>query len=47
MGYKGTVAFGNFPVSIGNINVAILGDNTRIDFDLGINLMDAIGAGAW
>jgi hypothetical protein len=46
MGYKGTVAFGNFPVSIGNINVAINGDNSRIDFDLGINLMDAVGAGA-
>ena len=46
MGYKGTVAFGNFPVSIGNINVAINGDDSRIDFDLGINLMDAIGAGA-
>ena len=40
MGYKGTVAFGNFPVSIGNINVAINGNNSRIDFDLGINLMD-------
>lgn len=46
MGYKGTVAFGNFPVSIGNINVAINGNDSRIDFDLGINLMDAIGAGA-
>ncbi len=46
MGYKGTVAFGNFPVSIGNINVGINGDNSRIDFDLGINLMDAVGAGA-
>ncbi|KQO32912.1 hypothetical protein ASF10_20120 [Flavobacterium sp. Leaf82] len=46
MGYKGTVAFGNFPVSIGNINVAINGDNSRIDFDLGINLMESLGAGA-
>jgi len=47
MGYKGTVSFGNFPVSIGNINVAINGDNSRIDFDLGINLMEtAVGAGA-
>lgn len=46
MGCKGTVAFGNFPVSIGNINVGINGDNSRIDFDLGINLMDAVGAGA-
>ncbi|MBP4137458.1 hypothetical protein [Flavobacterium geliluteum] len=46
MGYKGTVAFGNFPVSIGNINVAINGDDSRIDFDLGINLMESIGAGA-
>ncbi|OMQ09540.1 hypothetical protein [[Flexibacter] sp. ATCC 35103] len=46
MGYKGTVAFGNFPVSIGNINVAINGDNSRIDFDLGINLMESVGAGA-
>lgn len=46
MGYRGTVAFGNFPVSIGNINVAINGDNSRIDFDLGINLMESIGAGA-
>lgn len=46
MGYKGTVAFGNFPVSIGDINVAINGEETRIDFDLGINLMDAVGASA-
>ncbi|MFH7015154.1 hypothetical protein [Flavobacterium sp. FlaQc-47] len=46
MGYKGTVSFGNFPVSIGNINVAINGDNSRIDFDLGINLMESVGAGA-
>ncbi|WP_343705817.1 hypothetical protein [Flavobacterium sp.] len=46
MGYNGTVAFNNFPVSIGNINVAINGDNSRIDFDLGINLMESIGAGA-
>ncbi|MEO8239277.1 MAG: hypothetical protein ABI576_14325 [Flavobacterium sp.] len=46
MGYKGMVTFGNFPVSIGNINVAINGDDSRIDFDLGINLMESIGAGA-
>ncbi|SMP34712.1 hypothetical protein SAMN06265346_11883 [Flavobacterium hercynium] len=46
MGYAGTVSFSNFPVSIGNINVAMDGDNTRIDFDLGINLMDAVGASA-
>lgn len=47
MGYKGMVTFGNFPVSIGNINVAINGDDSRIDFDLGINLMDEnSGAGA-
>lgn len=46
MGYKGTVAFGNFPVSIGNINVAINGNDSRIDFDLGINLMESVGAGA-
>ncbi|WP_316633132.1 hypothetical protein [uncultured Flavobacterium sp.] len=47
MGYKGMVTFGNFPVSIGNINVAINGDDSRIDFDLGINLMDETsGAGA-
>lgn len=47
MGYKGTVAFANFPVSIGNINVAINGNDSRIDFDLGINLMDGTnGAGA-
>lgn len=46
MGYKGTVAFANFPVSIGNINVAINGNDSRIDFDLGINLMESIGAGA-
>jgi len=47
MGYKGTVAFANFPVSIGNINVAINGGDSRIDFDLGINLMDGSnGAGA-
>lgn len=46
MGYAGTVSFGNFPVSIGNINVAINGNDSRIDFDLGINLMESIGAGA-
>lgn len=46
MGYKGTVAFANFPVSIGNINVAINGNDSRIDFDLGINLMESVGAGA-
>ncbi|WP_240514927.1 MULTISPECIES: hypothetical protein [unclassified Flavobacterium] len=46
MGYNGTVAFANFPVSIGNINVAINGNDSRIDFDLGINLMESVGAGA-
>jgi hypothetical protein len=47
MGYKGTVAFGNFPVSIGNINIAINDNDTRIDFDLGLNLMETTaGAGA-
>ncbi|WP_223255487.1 hypothetical protein [Flavobacterium sp. LM4] len=47
MGYKGTVSFGNFPVSIGNINVAINENDSRIDFDLGINLMEtSVGAGA-
>jgi hypothetical protein len=46
MGYKGTVTLSNFPVSIGNINVAINGEESRIDFDLGINLMDAVGPGA-
>ncbi|OXA76109.1 hypothetical protein [Flavobacterium frigidimaris] len=47
MGYKGMVSFGNFPVSIGNINVAINENDSRIDFDLGINLMDGTsGAGA-
>ncbi|WP_406845359.1 hypothetical protein [Flavobacterium soyae] len=46
MGYKGTMGFANFPVSIGNINVAINGNDSRIDFDLGINLMESVGAGA-
>ncbi|MTH15809.1 hypothetical protein [Flavobacterium sp. LC2016-01] len=47
MGYKGTVGFANFPVSIGNINVSINENYSRIDFDLGINLMDGTsGAGA-
>ncbi|WP_343617810.1 hypothetical protein [Flavobacterium sp.] len=46
MGYNGTVAFNNFPVSIGNINVVINGNDSRVDFDLGINLMESIGAGA-
>lgn len=46
MGYQGTVAFSNFPVSIGNIDVQINGNDTRVYFDLGLNLMDAVGAGA-
>jgi hypothetical protein len=46
MGYKGTVGFNNFPVSIGNIDIAIHNNDTRVDFDLGLNLMDAIGASA-
>lgn len=46
MGYKGTVTFANFPVSIGDITVGINGNDTRIDFNLGINLMESIGAGA-
>jgi hypothetical protein len=46
MEYKGTVSFGNFPVSIGNIAIQIKDNDTRIDFDLGLNLMESIGAGA-
>lgn len=46
MEYKGMVTFGNFPVSIGNINVTTNGDDSRIDFDLGINLMERVGASA-
>jgi hypothetical protein len=46
MGYSGTVGFSNFPVSISKIEVSINNNNARIDFDLGINLMESIGAGA-
>jgi hypothetical protein len=46
MGYQGTFSFSNFPVSIGNIDVQINGNDSRINFDLGLNLMDAVGAGA-
>jgi hypothetical protein len=46
MGYQGTVGFSNFPVSISNIEVSVNNANARIDFDLGINLMESIGAGA-
>ena len=46
MGYTGTVSFGNFPVSIGNIGVTMQATSARIDFDLGLNLMDNAGAGA-
>lgn len=41
MGYQGTVEFANFPVSIGNINISTNNTEARIDFDLGINLMDS------
>ena len=46
MGYSGTFSFSNFPVSIGNINVSVHDTNARLDFDLGLNLMESIGAGA-
>ena len=46
MGYTGNVNFGNFPVSIGNISVTMQGTSARLDFDLGLNLMESIGAGA-
>lgn len=46
MGYTGNVSFSNFPVSIGNINVSIKETTARLDFDLGLNLMESIGAGA-
>ncbi|QYS89615.1 hypothetical protein [Flavobacterium davisii] len=46
MGYAGTVSFGNFPVSIGNIGVSMQQSSARLDFDLGLNLMESIGAGA-
>jgi hypothetical protein len=42
----GQVSFGNFPVSIANIGISIQDRTARIDFDLGINLMESIGAGA-
>jgi hypothetical protein len=46
MGYSGRVGFSNFPVSISNINVSVNNNTARIDFDLGINLMESLGAGA-
>ncbi|WP_421498032.1 hypothetical protein [Flavobacterium columnare] len=46
MGYAGTVSFGNFPVSIGDIGVSIQQSSARLDFDLGLNLMESIGVGA-
>ncbi|MFK7108755.1 hypothetical protein [Flavobacterium oreochromis] len=46
MGYTGNVSFSNFPVSIGNIGVTMRDNAARLDFDLGINLMESIGAGA-
>lgn len=41
MGYKGIVQFANFPVSIGNINITTNSTDARIDFDIGLNLMDS------
>jgi hypothetical protein len=46
MGYSGKVAFSNFPVSIANIDIMVKDTNTKISFDLGLNLMESIGAGA-
>jgi hypothetical protein len=46
MGYSGKVAFSNFPVSIANIDVMVKDTDTKISFDLGLNLMESIGAGA-
>ncbi|WP_430611999.1 hypothetical protein [Flavobacterium sp. JP2137] len=41
MGYKGELKFGNFPVSIGNIDIVTQDDSANIYFDLGLNLMDS------
>jgi hypothetical protein len=46
MGYAGKVAFSNFPVSIANIDIMVKDTDTKISFDLGLNLMESIGAGA-
>ncbi|HFG0578632.1 hypothetical protein [Flavobacterium psychrophilum] len=46
MGYTGNVSFSNFPVSIGNISVTMQATSARLDFDLGLNLMESIGVGA-
>lgn len=42
MNYSGNVVkFANFPVSISNIGIIIQNNTARIDFDLGLNLMDS------
>lgn len=41
MGYKDELKFGNFPVSIGNIQVTAQDNHADLYFDLGLNLMDA------
>ncbi|OXA93991.1 hypothetical protein B0A66_05475 [Flavobacterium hercynium] len=46
MSYKGKARFANFPVTIGDIKVVCNDDTARIDFDLGISLMDELGASA-
>src|SRR5690606_23775580 len=40
MGYQDNIKFGNFPVSIGNIEVVAQDNRADLYFDLGLNLMD-------
>ena len=40
MGYQDDLKFGNFPVSVGNIEVMAMDDRADLYFDLGLNLMD-------
>lgn len=40
MGYQDNIKFGNFPVSIGNIQVIAQDNRADLYFDLGLNLMD-------
>lgn len=40
MGYNDNIKFGNFPVSIGNIEVIAQDNRADLYFDLGLNLMD-------
>ena len=40
MGYHDNIKFGNFPVSIGNIEIIAQDNRADLYFDLGLNLMD-------